>query len=67
MLPISYYIKHPSVLSDSIVRNFGQWLPDSTFIKLRYWFHMGKHLNLIEPITFQEKLHWLKLHDHNPM
>lgn len=66
MQPILNYIKHPASLCDSLVQHFGQWLPDSTYIKLHYRFQMGKKLNLKDPKTFQEKLQWLKLHDHNP-
>lgn len=66
MQPIVNYVKRPSFLFDSLVVHCGQWLPDSTYIKLRYRFHVGKRLNLKKPITFQEKLQWLKLHDRNP-
>lgn len=66
MQPIINYIKRPSYLFDSLVVHCGQWLPDSTYIKLRYRFHMGRRLNLKNPTTFQEKLQWLKLHDRNP-
>ena len=66
MQPIVNYIKHPYSLIDALVHNFGQWLPDSTYIRLRYRCQMGKRLNLKHPKTFQEKLQWLKLHDHNP-
>lgn len=65
MQPIINYIKHPSRLLDSLVRHFGQWLPDDEYVKLRYRFHMGRRLNLKKPKTFQEKLQWLKLYDHN--
>ena len=67
MQPFLNYLKHPSYLYDSLVRHYGQWLPDSVYIQLRYLFHMGKSLNLDNPHTYQEKLQWLKLHDRNPM
>lgn len=67
MQTITYYYRNPSRLCDSIIRSLCQWLPDSTYIKLRYRFHMGKKLNLKAPVTFQEKLQWLKLHDHNSL
>lgn len=66
MQPILNYIKHPERLCDSLVVHFGQWLPDSTYIKLRFRFQMGRHLDLKNPKTFLEKLQWLKLHDQNP-
>lgn len=66
MQPVLYYIEHPARFMDSLVHNFGKWLPDSTYIKLRYRFQMGKKLNLNDPKTFQEKLQWLKIYDRNP-
>lgn len=66
MQPLGNYIKQPSYLLDSLVHNYGKWLPDGIYIKLRYRFQMGKWLNLDNPRTFQEKISWLKLHDHNP-
>lgn len=67
MQPIINYIKHPADFCDSLVHKYGQWLADSTYLKLRYRFQMGTRLNLKDPRTFQEKLQWLKLHDHNPI
>ena len=66
MQPIINYIKHPGSLLDSMVHHYGQWLPDSIYLKLRYRFNMGKRLNLKNPKTFSEKLQWLKLYDRNP-
>lgn len=66
MQPIINYVKKPAMFMDSLIKNFGQWLPDSVYIKLLYRFQMGKWLNLKDPKTFQEKLQWLKLHDRNP-
>ena len=66
MQPIINYIKHPTMFLDSLAKNFGQWLPDSAYIKCRYYLQMGKPLNLKTPTSFQEKLQWLKLHDQNP-
>lgn len=66
MQPIANYFKHPASLFDALVVHYGQWLPDSMYIKLRYRFHMGRRLKLNHPQTFQEKLQWLKLHDQNP-
>lgn len=36
-------------------------------IKLRYLRKMGKWLDLDNPVTFNEKLQWLKAYDHNPL
>lgn len=43
------------------------FLSDEAFIKFIYCLRMGKRLNLDTPVTFNEKLQWLKLNDHNPL
>lgn len=42
------------------------FLPDEYYLKLLYRMHIGRKLNLSNPITFNEKLQWLKLYDHRP-
>lgn len=42
---------------------FGKYIPDKTYLKLLYETRIGKKLNLKNPITFDEKLQWLKLYD----
>ena len=42
-------------------------LPDKIYLKWKYKKHLGKKLNLDHPVLFQEKLHWLKLHDRKPI
>ena len=39
------------------------WLPDKTFLKIKYYYHFHKRLDLKNPKTFNEKLQWLKLYD----
>ena len=41
---------------------FGKYIPDKIYLKLLYEARMGKKLNLKNPITFDEKLQWLKLY-----
>lgn len=41
-------------------------LSDKTHVKIRYTLKTGQKLNLKNPQTFNEKLQWLKLYDHNP-
>lgn len=43
------------------------FLSDKTFVKLEYRIKMGDKLNLDSPQTYNEKLQWLKLYDHNPL
>jgi len=41
-------------------------VPTDKFLKNRYRYEMGKELNLEAPVTYTEKLQWLKLYDHKP-
>ncbi len=42
-------------------------LPDKIYLKIKYKLVIGKKLNLQHPITFNEKIQWLKLYDRNPI
>lgn len=42
------------------------WLPDRIYLKLLFRAKKGYKLNLVNPVTFNEKLQWLKLYDRNP-
>lgn len=42
-------------------------LTDEEYIKRMYKARMGKYPDLVHPQTFNEKLQWLKLYDHNPV
>ena len=42
------------------------WLPDELYLKILFRAKKGTDLNLSNPITFNEKLQWLKLYDRNP-
>lgn len=44
-----------------------RFLPDEFYIQLNYFAHFKKFANLKKPITYNEKLNWLKLHDRNPL
>ncbi len=50
-----------------LLPNFQRFLSDRAYVKLYYRFSMRKRLNLKNPQTFNEKLNWLKLYDHNPL
>lgn len=40
--------------------------PASWYLSIRYYEHLGKKLNLKNPVTFNEKLQWLKIYNHKP-
>ena len=48
-------------------RNKLNWLNDNAYIKLNFRASQGRKLNLENPESFNEKLQWLKLFDHNPL
>lgn len=42
-------------------------LPDHIFVPFFYRMCTGKKLNLAMPVTFNEKIQWIKLYDRNPL
>lgn len=42
-------------------------LPDKFYISLKYFYRFHKFPDLRNPETYNEKLQWLKLHDHNEL
>ncbi len=47
-------------------RGLLRWVSDQTVAKKKYRRKMGQELQLDPPVTFNEKIQYLKLHDHNP-
>jgi hypothetical protein len=47
-------------------RGIFNWIPDKAYVKIQYKLKIGKKLNLKLPVTFNEKLQWLKIYDRNP-
>ena len=47
-------------------RGLGFLIPSPLYLKCVFRYQLGYRLNLIKPVTFNEKLQWLKLHDKNP-
>lgn len=45
---------------------YNSW-SDERYIKKEFYLNMGKELDLKNPITFNEKLQWLKLYDRKPI
>lgn len=44
-------------------RGFLKFIPDKSYLKMVYFMEFGRRLNLKEPLTYNEKLQWLKLYD----
>lgn len=67
MRPISVFLKHPSEIVRRLLKKYSDYLPDSLFLKFEFKERMGYPLNLKHPVTFSEKLQWLKLYDRRPI
>lgn len=64
---IKNFLDNPGLLFISLGhRGWFHWMDDETYLKIAYRIKMGKKLNLNPPVTFNEKLQWLKLHDRKP-
>ena len=50
----------------SVIKKMLKILPDKYYIKLKYRIFFHKKLDLNNPVTYNEKLQWLKLYDRNP-
>lgn len=44
-----------------------RFLPDELYCKIYYRHNLKKGLDLKNPKTFNEKINWIKLNDHNPL
>lgn len=53
-------------LGRKILRTLRPLFSDQNYIKAYYYCKMGHRLNLTFPVTFNEKLQWLKFHDCRP-
>lgn len=58
---IKTLINHPNTLLIKILFQFSYCFSDSSYLKLMYFLHFGKRLDLLNPVSFNEKLQWLKL------
>ena len=50
-----------------LINLFAGRISDKTYIRLRWLITFGRRINLENPVTFNEKLQWLKLNNHNPL
>lgn len=62
-----YFIKNPRYVLVALLEKYGGWISDQIYIRIAYYLHTGRRLHLNPPITFCEKMQWLKLNDRNPL
>ncbi len=68
---LASYIFHPKkcvkyIKNRRLHSSYGKNLPDHEYVKKMFKLSFGYELDLGNPKTFNEKLQWLKLNDHNP-
>lgn len=61
---VKYGLKNPRLAALQLISDsFWKTIDDEHFLKFQYKAWTGKTLHLDSPVTFNEKLQWLKLHD----
>lgn len=45
----------------------GGWIPDRVYLKILFWLETNEKLDLDNPITYNQKLQWLKLYNQHPI
>lgn len=63
MRNITEYIRHPKDLIVGIMLRTAYIWPDKLYLRMLYYFTMGKRLRLDNPKTFTQKINWLKVND----
>lgn len=63
---VRFYSAHPYERRIRILHLMAPVIPDRLFLKLKYRICLGRPLHLAAPVTFTEKLQWLKLYDRKP-
>lgn len=53
--------------NNELIAQFPSVMDDEKYLETRFNYRMGYKPNLKKPITYNEKLQWLKLHDRNPL
>lgn len=66
MSKINAVINNPYIMLAKIIKDRAHFLPDEVYLRIIYRACFGKKLNLDDPLTYNEKLQWLKLYDRNP-
>ncbi|MGN0354886.1 MAG: ATP-grasp fold amidoligase family protein [Muricoprocola sp.] len=68
MKNIIKYIKNPyRVFASLSSKGKLLWMDEKVAVPLIYHGKVGEKLDLHNPVTFNEKLQWLKVYDHNPL
>ena len=47
-------------------RKVFNWMPDEMYLKIQYRLALHRKLDLKNPVTYNDKVQWLKIHDRKP-
>jgi len=65
---VKRYLKNPYLaFGYDLIKTHPNWMSDKYYLSILWKMTMGYNLNWNDPKTYNEKLQWLKLHDHNPL
>ena len=68
MISFKRLLSHPASIVLSLNNHqLLNWLSDEMQVRLIYYASFGRKLNLDNPITFNEKIQWLKLYNRQPI
>lgn len=60
--------KRPRKIIDYYLKKYSRFVKDDKlFLNIRWWCNMRYHLDWNNLQTYNEKLQWIKLYDHNPL
>lgn len=51
----------------NLMVKYGKRVPDYIYLKVYSRLRLGKSLNLKQPVTYNDKINWIKLNDRNPL
>ena len=67
MIGLSKYFRNPRLIWVILAnRGLFDWMSDEKYLALKYWIVFHKKLDISNPMTFNEKIQWLKLYDRRP-
>lgn len=66
-MSVVYFMRHPKNIIIGVLKRLGRWIPDKKYLEIYYKLATGQKLHLENPLTYNEKLQWLKLYDRNSL
>lgn len=64
---LQHLFDHPRAIILGQFDRFAPIVSDKTYLRVKYYLRMGKRLHLRHPITYNEKIQWLKLYGRTPI